>query len=193
MRSVAVAVAAVALLGATAGCAPATDPPRGDGPLQVADAPHGWALAVPPGAVWTDGMETLRFDTTEPVTIDAIELETDGPSLELVGVRLAGDDREHGSTQFHPTFPPEDEALGPLIPAIGATVEPSPGPVMGSWQLLLGLRLTGSERVVRRGIRIDYSVGGVAYREVIPAMLAVCPSDQVEPDCEQPSPEDAAA
>lgn len=176
-----------------AACETGTDGGRSaDGPLQVADAPHGWALAVPPGDVWTDGMETLRFSTDEVVTIDAVELVTDRVGLELVGVQLAGDERAQGSTQFHPTFPPDDEALGPLMPAVGATIDPSPGPSMGSWQLLLGLRLTGAERVVRRGIRIDYSVAGVGYRAVIPAMLAVCPAEAIGPDCEQPAPDDAA-
>ena len=147
----------------------------GDGPLRVPENVHGWAISVPVGEPFTDGFEALYFDTTSDVRIDAVDIVPGDIGLEVVGVRMAGNDRAAGLVQYFPTFPPESDELGPLLDPIGATFPPVPGEIMPHWELLIGLRLTSEERVGRQGLAISYSVDGVAYRETLPAFLAVCP------------------
>jgi hypothetical protein len=146
------------------------------GPLR--DAPiHGWAMTLPEGDVFTDGLESLVITGGRPAVLDSVELVgSDG--LEIVGVMLAGPERAINSN-YYPDFPPADPKLDPklVIPAEGATLRPHEE---AGWELLLGLKVTKPGPLFREGVRINYTVDGVRYSRVLPEQLAICTSKDQE-------------
>jgi hypothetical protein len=157
-----------------AGLLPLTACAGRDGPLST-PSPHAWTIGRPLGATFTDGLETLEFEGSEPAELMSVRMVGD-PALELVGVGLAGPGREYGSIQLMDGFPPRHPHLDPavIIPdAIGHPLTPQTHYGIG-WQLLIGIRVTEPGRHVRTGIEVTYAAAGETYVEVIPAALAVC-------------------
>lgn len=147
------------------------------GPLAIPD-PHSWLLEVPVGHEFTDGLEVLRFDTPEKVTIVDVRPVFHEGRLEYLGAFLAGDERQQGAIQYFPEFPPDDSALGELFPI--PHEEGISSPRDAGWELLMGYRVVDGGLAVRSGVEITYEVGRRRYRDFIPAELVVCPPGSVE-------------
>ncbi len=152
------------------------------GPLPVPD-PHGYGgITVDVGQTFTDGFEVLWNDTGRPVEIISVELTDSPEALELVGVVLAGDDRQ-SNFQFDPAFPPDRPALGTLVDAEGATLVPvSEQTGMLGQQLLMGIRVKAPGRWVRGGYRVTYEVDGRRHAWDAVAQITVCTAEFTEPD-----------
>ena len=159
-----------------------------DGPLDT-PPPHAWAIGQPIGATFTDGLETLEFEGTEPAELVDVRLIGD-PDLELVGVALAGPDRTYGSIQLMEGFPPRHKDLEPNVvinDGIGHPMTAQTRHDIG-WELLLGIRVSEPGRHVRTAIEVTYTAAGQTYVEQIPAAMAICASrDNHRPrDCAVP-------
>ena len=162
-----------------------TDSRTDGGPLRAPN-PHGWSTSNSVGDVFTDGMEVLHLEGNREAVIEDVRLVGDD-GLELVGAKVAGQDRAIGFIQYNADFPPvNDPDLGDpvLIDAIGATVTP----YSGGWELLLGIKATKEGFLVREGVEIDYRVGGEEYTVFREAWLGVCTSPRYEVDGDCPLP-----
>lgn len=175
------AAAAATLL---AGCG---DEPARGGPIERG-MPHGWAISKAVGEEFTDGMETIEVKGDQPVYIDSVDL-VGGDGLEIVGVRLVTPDRPFGAIQVIHAWPPADPELDPghIREVDGTAVTPSGE---HGWELLLGLKAVDDGYLVREGIRINYTVDGEQFTQVLPAELAVCTSPKYEKDGRCPFPDE---
>ncbi|NYG55952.1 hypothetical protein [Nocardioides perillae] len=148
---------------------------------------HGWAIAVEPGAPFTDGFEVLQLVGDGAVTITDVDL-VGADGLRVVGARVAGDERRFASIQFMSSFPPsrarDRRELGTLLPAVGATLDPTENE--NGWELLIGIEADEDGVFVRDGIRVEYVSGGETYQQTFPAALTVCVRAVVEraADCD---------
>lgn len=135
---------------------------------------HAWATERHVGERFTDGMEVLSFRGEHEAMIDSVQL-VGAKGLRVVGVRLAGPERGIGSIQVM-AWPPRDPELetSSIMPAIGVPLKPKKSGA--SYELLLGLEVTdeGSGYLVRKGVRVDYTVDGTHYSQYLPAALGVC-------------------
>ena len=159
---------------------------RADGPLREVPE-HAWTIGREVNVTFTDGFETLVFDTDGEIELEDVRLLGD-PDLELVGVSLADPGRTIGSVQFMETYPPRHPDLNHHIVDGGLHVplEARTRDDIG-WELLLGIRATTPGRHVRTGIEVTYTHDGRTYRETLPALLAVCAGEGLElRDCELP-------
>lgn len=164
--------------------------PRLGGPL-VPPAPHGFVMTQRVGHVFTDGVETLKLEGTEPAVLRKVELVgTDG--LKIIGVSLVKPGRKVGTIQAIDGWPPKDPYLRPsdlMRKGIGARFTPAAeNPGKQSYELLVGLKIVHPGYLVRDGFRITYDVDGTTYRRFFPAQLAVCVSRHADPrdDCPIP-------
>jgi hypothetical protein len=145
------------------------------GPLETVNE-HGYSVTVAPGESFTDAMETLTVSGDRPAAIESVEL-VGGKGLEVLGFSLLRPERKV-NLSWRPQYPPADDTgfLDPtlIIPGEGAVIRPH---VTRGWELLLGLKVTRPGPLWREGVRINYSVDGKRYSQVLPAQLSVCTSD----------------
>lgn len=128
------------------------------------------------GRVMTDGLEALILHGDSPAVIESVEAVGEG--FETLGFLLAGPDRNGrgGNIESFEEFPPKKRSLGPLVPAVGATLLPTrKDPLHPSYELLAGMRITSDEVGLREGIRLTYRVDGKLYEEWIQAKIVLCP------------------
>lgn len=184
----AVAVFAIALV--LGGCDALTgavgETIRSDGPLRAVPE-HAWAIGVNPNTTFTDGFETLVFDTDGEVELQDVRLLGDS-ALKLVGVSLAAPERTIGSVQYMDTYPPRHPDLNGHIVKDGLGVPfAATTPKDIGWELLLGIRATEPGRHVRTGIEVTYTYDDHTFRETLPALLAVCVGEGLElQECDLP-------
>lgn len=177
--------AAVLAAALAVGCSSPLQP----GPIRRTD-PHVWSTVERTGSTFTDGMEVLYLTGVKPATLTSVEL-VGAEGLELVGVKLASPDRGFGSIQ-RMDWPPRDPDLpqDSVLPVKGTEITPiDPKDNTGTWELLIGIRVTGKGYLVRKAVRVNYTVGGEEYSRVQPAGLAVCTSRRLLVDGECPLPE----
>ena len=146
------------------------------GPLQMPNT-HGYTTSVKTGDVITDGFEVLHLTGSRKATIDDVRLP-DAKGFELLGVKLSSPDRPIGSVQITRNWPPVDPQLPPetITDAIGATITPHDD----GWELLIGMKITGSGYLIRDGLIIDYTVDGRGYTARFPSQVVVCTDASVE-------------
>lgn len=166
------------LLVALTACQSVGDDIEQGGPLLV-PAEHGYRTEFDEETVFTDGFERLILDGDEPATLVDVRLVGTDGTMELVGAKLAGDERRVGSIQVTPFWPPTDRRLGDLVPAEGAAL---PTGELGAL-LQLGIRITTSEFAYRTGVEVDYRVGDQTYRQVLPGAIANCGATQTLKEC----------
>lgn len=119
--------------------------------------------------------------------IESVELVGDD-RLELVGLSLSPPGgRSIGAVQFMPGFPPQDHEIHRIVPAVGTTISPIEVDPQG-WELLVGMRATTDDYLVRDGLQVTDTVGNQRYSQLLPATLAVCASPRHEVDGECPLP-----
>lgn len=174
MAAVAVTLSAVLLT--ACGGAPGTD-----GPIRV-PKPHGISTAaLEVDQVFTDGFEMLVVTGEEPVTIKEVTLTGADSQLELVGAKVAGEERTE-NIAWDAAFPPAVPDLGPLADAEGAVLLPQSQQPTGhagftDYELLLGMRVTAPGVWKRTGVRILYEAGGREYLWESSAELIACTKD----------------
>lgn len=187
MAAVAVFAIGLALGGCDALAGAVGEKIRSDGPLRAVPE-HAWAIGVTPNTTFTDGFETLVFDTDGEVELQDVRLLGDS-ELELVGVSLAAPERTIGSVQYMDTYPPRHRDLNGHIVENGLGVPfPATTPDDIGWELFLGIRATEAGRHVRTGIEVTYTYDGHTFRETLPALLAVCVGEGLElQECDLPN------
>ncbi|HEY3407495.1 MAG TPA: hypothetical protein VGK53_04915 [Propionicimonas sp.] len=94
-------IGAAALALVLAACSPQIS----DGTALTAPDTHGWSVAEQTGSIFTDGFETVE-PTVGPIVIERVVAAGGSDDVRLVGVKVAGPDRELGSVQFSDGFPP---------------------------------------------------------------------------------------
>jgi hypothetical protein len=128
-------------------------------------------------------MESLELRGNAPATIDSIELEGDSV-FATVGVLLAGPHRTNGRTQRFERYPPTADALGDIVPAAGAVLQPATSSGgTGDYELLIGTRVTADSIGMRRGIWIKYHIGHDYYSERLLARVIFCPTGRTWQSC----------
>lgn len=169
----AVLAAAAALTGCTsAGQAEAHhDERRAGGPIETTNQ-HVWTKTVALNEPFTDGVEVLVVGGNRPAVLDGVHL-VGAKGIRLLGVRLVEPGRSWGSIMSMP-WPPRDPDLDPclVVSADGATLAPQHDGT--GYELLLGLKARGRGYFVRKGIRVDYTVGEDRYSRFVPAVLGIC-------------------
>lgn len=151
-----------------------------EGPLKVPPA-HGSSVTLPVGTEFTDGFEILSLSGDTAAVIDSVEL-VDSPGFELLGTRLVSPARKLGFVQFVRGWPPASGSLrtAPVILAEGATITPTILNDGAGWELLVGIRVTGSGLLRRAGLKVDYTVGGEKFTATFPAEMVVCTDPRYE-------------
>lgn len=178
------ALLALALALPLAGCA-SLGLASTDGPI-LTPPDHGYGgMRVAVGEPVTDYFELLVNQGDEPVRITSVELIDTPPQLRLVDALIGGD--RTGNLQFEPQFPPTHPAVGPLVPAEGAVLEPEAvqkeqGQAFTGYVLVMGLEVTEPGTWVRGGYRVRYEVDGRPYRLDVVAEVTLCTDDFLEAD-----------
>jgi hypothetical protein len=175
VRAAVVILAAVLLVGCSEQVRDAKSPVQ-PGPLEKGHQ-HAWATKAAVGKTFTDGMEVLTFRGQQSAVIKNVEFVGDA-GLKLIGVKLAGPDRSIGAIQYIDAWPPRDPQLkvSSVMPAFGQELKPKG---QGSYELLLGIEVTQKGYLVRKGIKVEYTTAdGKEYTQFIPAVLAVCSSEE---------------
>lgn len=153
-----------------------------DGPV-VLPFDHGYVARYGEGDVFTDGFERIRLSGSRPGVLEKVELVgPDVDRLEIVGVLLAVPERDLGSYQVAPGYPPrhpEVEALGTLVEAEGAPL--ATGKVGSVMQI--GIKVLDPGLLVRTGVRIYYTVDGERYTALLPGAISVCPDAMSDDEC----------
>jgi len=154
------------------------------GPLRVPDQ-NGYVVRYESGEVFTDGFQRLLLEGKAPGVLERVELVgPDADHFEVVGILLAGPDREVGSVQVYDGFDgsatdPAVRGLGRLVPAEGADLATGK---TGS-VLQIGMRVVKPGLAVRSGIRVYYSVGETRYSAFQPGGVVVCPDGRTDEQC----------
>lgn len=155
-----------------------------DGPLPTPEE-HGYGgLHVTEDQPFSDVFEVLVNEGDEPVRITSVELVDSPRQLRLVGAMVGGERSENH--QLDAQFPPAIPALGRLIPAEGAVLEPvevqeAEGALPG-YVLAIGMEATEPGKWVRGGYRVNYEVDGRPYKLEVAAEVTVCTDDFLEAD-----------
>lgn len=144
---------------------------RSDGPMGVPNQ-HGYALSLPVGAEFTDGMELLRLDGGRDAVIEDVQL-VGADGLELLGAKVTPPPRGLAAISTFRSWPPRHRLLDEtkFVDAIGATV---PARTSRPWELLIGLRVTRAGHAIRRAVAVTYRVGDERHRVEFPAKIKVC-------------------
>ncbi len=138
------------------------------------------------GTVFTEGLLVLS-NTSAPdadVTLESVEQEIDGGSLEPLGVVIAGPDRRFVGTQFAVDFPPTKKMFGEMSAVSGFHIP------AGGWgerrgaEVLFGYRVVSEGQAKRQLVDVNYTVDGEAQSVTYRAKLAVrTPSEADRSSC----------
>jgi hypothetical protein len=142
---------------------------------------HGYVVRYRVGDVFTDGLERIKLEGTQPAVLRNVEIT--GPSADhfsIVGVMVAGPHRRLGSWQVSDGFPPHKAGLGELIPAKNAPLATG---IVGS-VLLIGLKIVKPGLGIRTGVRVFYTIGDRKYTALLPAAIANCPGRMSTDQCQ---------
>ena len=142
-----------------------------DGAAQTEPDAHGWSIAEQTGSIFTDGFETVE-PTDGPIIIEKVVAAGESDDVRLVGVKVAGPDREIGSVQFSDGFPPTSSDFG----AVSFRDLPYTVNAGQSAELLLGYQVVREGRWQRSEVEIQYRFRGTLYRQRFHAELVVCGS-----------------
>jgi hypothetical protein len=178
------ALSAGGLLVVASCAAPAGEPSRG-GPLDPFP-PHGMFIADPVGHRFTDGLEILLLQGSQPARIISVRSVGGSQALRHVGTMLAGPERDVDAIQKTPGFPPREPELGVLHRADGSRILPEARTRdrLG-YELLLGYEVVSSDVAVRRGIEVTYRVGSTTYERFLPARIIYCPKPNSSRECQK--------
>lgn len=156
-----------------------------DGPLPTPHD-HGYGgFHVVVGEPVTDKFEVLFNRGDKPARITSVELVDTPRQLRMVDALIGGQRTENH--QFEPQFPPTHTALGPLVPAEGAVLQPekvqeAEGVAQPGYVLVMGLEATEPGKWVRGGYRVNYEVDGRPYKLEVVAEVTVCTDAFLEAD-----------
>jgi hypothetical protein len=144
------------------GRAPLDDPSDGAGGQGILCMP------VRTGGVFTDGGDVLQNHARRPAVVDAVRL-SGASGLRLVDALIVpSGDSQTGYDNRLPNRADVTESGGHWNrrrPAVGFTLPPQTGEnPKPAYNLVLGLRVTGSRHVTLRNVEVDYHVGGHHYR-----------------------------
>lgn len=163
--------------------APGEDAKDG-GPLREPNR-HAYVVTGPEGKQFTDGFEVLYLNGAAPAEIVSVESVGGDSAFKFLGAQLAGPRRKYGAVQETPGFPPTDPALGPIVDAEGATVEPRAKTRQRiGYELLLGYEVIDDSTLAQRtAVEVTYRVGGDTYKWTSPGVLVYCPGGQNAEEC----------
>ena len=110
----------------------------------------------------------MRGETEVVATLRSVSLVDPDPGLTLVGSGiLTGPFEGYVVKSYLP---------GTMKPIAGTVITTKPGDPSGDVFLVLGVRADLHQgRQTARGVWLDYTVGGVAHRALLPWLLSVCP------------------
>ncbi|MET0990501.1 MAG: hypothetical protein ABWY54_07635, partial [Glaciihabitans sp.] len=115
-RNLTVAAAAVAIAIMLSGCS------ADDGPMQPVPEMGYGGVILDVGQKMTDGFNTVLIDDgVDDVVITKVELDEADPEIEIVGTLLGL--QTTYMEQSEKRFPPTEEKLGALVPAIGKVLD----------------------------------------------------------------------
>jgi len=143
---------------------------------------HGYGnLTVEVGKPFSDAFETFFIEADEPITITKLELIDTPSEMKLVDVVVAGEQRT-SNFQFEPVYPPVEHDMGPMVPAIGATLLPldQQGDGLMGYTIIMAITVTEPGRWVRGGYHLEYEMGGVTYGWDAVAEITVCTPEYLE-------------
>lgn len=184
-RVVMAALSAGGILVLMASCAALSGEPTRGGPLDPFP-PHGMFIGDPVGRRFTDGLEVLLLQGSQPARIMSVRSVGGSQSLRHVGTMLAGPERELDAVQKMPGFPPREPRLGVLDPAVGARILPEAQTRDGlGYELLVGYEVVSSEVAMRSGIEVTYRVSGQTYVQFLPARIVYCPKPRSPAECQK--------
>ncbi len=149
---------------------------RGGGPLEP-DGPYIWFYEARKGAVFSDGMQMLDIQGSEPGTVTTVTVQGGGEALEFLGARIGLPGRPY---DFHQQMrgPPKAVPARFQVPAEGAVLEPGKG-----YMLILGYRVIAEVLDRRSSVTVEYQVGGTRYRERSEVELVACPPPLTDHTC----------
>lgn len=179
------AVLAAAALTACTAAGPAGKPdPRPTGAVSI-PPPAFSSLGEKHGSAFTDGLTVFSLHGDKKATVTAVRPDPVA-GLELLGVQVADGTREIAAIQFTRSWPPVDPDLPPS--SIGELPAQTPLSAEGAdgLELLIGYRVTGRGRLVRKGVWVDYTAGGKDYSAYLPSGLAVCVGPDEDAACHPP-------
>lgn len=158
--------------------------PSSEGPLRES-VEHGMVAEGEAGSTFTDGFEVLQLSGQESATIVTVESVGGAATFRQLGAMLAGPDRKFASTTYYRTYPPTDRALGELVPAEGAVLQPKDETRNGmAYELLVGYEIVDDSRVgYRSGLEVTYRVGDELFLWESPARLLYCPEPMESDEC----------
>lgn len=177
------------LLAATCGCSGSTVAPTDlstDGPLRVPPE-HGTFATGPVGTTFTDGLDVLFLAGSRPATVVSVRSVGADTSLRFIGAMIAGPTRSQAGWSQLKGYPPRLAALGPLVDAEGAVIDPREETRQRlGYELLLGYEVVDDTTVDHRSaIEVTYEVDGKQYLWRSPARLVYCPPDKTNEECNE--------
>jgi hypothetical protein len=175
------------LVAATVWLLPYVGVPVSAGPLERVNA-HGTALDdFRVGDRFTYGLNTVTLTGADSATITDVQVVGLDDGIRFLGARLGGPNRDIGSWQILPSWPPVHPGvdLRPLNTPITAK---SADPI--GWELFLGFEITRPGTFTSEGWQVTYRSDGRTYRSTIPAFIRVCVPrrGQPKPPCPVPNP-----
>lgn len=167
------------------------DEPSATGPMRPVGE-HGMIAEARAGERFTDGLAVLQVTGEEPARIVSVESVGGNGAFRQVGALLAGPGRKIGAVGYAAEFPPKDRALGDLVEAEGAVLQPvAQTRNEMAYELLVGYEVLDDTEVgYRAGLRVRYEVAGDEFVWNAPARLLFCPDGMETADCERVAEDD---
>jgi hypothetical protein len=150
---------------------------RDGGPL-ADDGWYIWFYEARTGTVFSEGMQTIINDGSEPSTVRSVRVTGGEKALEYLGARIGLPGRPNDFHQRMRGFPPKAVPARFQIPADGAVLEPHK-----SYMLILGYRVIDEVLARRTSVTVDYEVGGDRYRATYPISVVACPPPLTDNTC----------
>lgn len=149
-----------------------------DGPL-----PSGFRMQQSVGSRFTNGMLIVFNRGAADLEIVRVAPRMKGKGLRFLGALVAGQDRETGSIQTLPTWPPTATELGQLERAAGAVLPAGSQHAEKGVEVLLGYELVSPGRWAVSAVDVTYKeVGGTKTKTAsFVSTMAVC-DDSID-DC----------
>lgn len=146
---------------------------------------HGTLARGYVGTRFTDGFDVLFLGGTNNAQIISVRSVGGEDSLEFLGAMLAGPQRKQAGWSQLKGYPPHNAALGPLVEAEGAVIEPREQTQRRlGYELLLGYEVVRDSEVASRSqIEVTYRIGDQDYVWTSLARLVYCPAREKSEDC----------